>query len=239
VTALFAAMTPVARLLVRASPGLARELARISGRWGRALCAILGVERTVEGAIPAGGAFLVACNHLSYLDILVLSSLYPSLFVAKREIASWPLFGWVARGAGTIFVDRERPKDVVRAGRQMTERLAAGVPLTIFPEGRSSGGATILPYLPSLLEPAARAGVPCFAATIGYETPGSAAPPASTVCWHDGSSFPAHFLRLAALPRIVARVSFAAEPIRSTDRKELARTLWESSHRAFEPVRQD
>ena len=238
VTMAFAALTPLARLFRNDAADVARLGARFSGRWGRTMCAILGVERTIEGAIPEGAAFLVASNHVSYLDILVLGSLYPSLFVAKREIASWPLFGWVARGAGTIFVDRERPKDVLRAGREMAESLEAGVSMTIFPEGRSSAGATILPFMPSLLEPAARSGVPCYAAAIRYETPGSAAAPASTVCWHDGSSFPAHFLRMTSLPRIVARVRFAEAPVRSADRKELAKTLWENAYRSFEPIRQ-
>ena len=238
VTLAFAAMTPVARLFRRDAPGVARLGARVAGGWGWTMCAILGVERTIEGAIPQGPAFLVAANHVSYVDILLLGSIYPSLFVAKREIASWPLFGWVARGAGTIFVDRERPKDVIRAGREMTESLDAGVPLTIFPEGRSSAGATILPFMPSLLEPAAQAGIPCYAVAIRYETPGSPTPPASTVCWHDGSSFPAHFLRLTSLPRIVARVRFAEAPVRSADRKELAKSLWESAYRSFEPIRQ-
>jgi 1-acyl-sn-glycerol-3-phosphate acyltransferase len=238
VTFFFAALTPLARLIGRDEAGVARLQAKLSGRWGRTLCAILGVERTIEGTVPAGPAFLVASNHVSYLDILVLGSIYPSLFVAKREIATWPLFGWVARGAGTIFVDRERPKDVVRAGREMARTLTIGTPLTIFPEGRSSAGATILPFLPSLLEPAAQAGVPCYAATINYETPGSAAAPSDTVCWHDGTSFPGHFLRLAALPKIDARIKFANTPVRSADRKELARTLWESANVDFEPIRQ-
>ena len=238
VTMAFAALTPLARLFHRDPERLARLGARAAGLWGRTMCAILGVERTIEGSVPEGPAFLVASNHVSYLDILLLGSIYPSLFVAKREIASWPLFGWVARGAGTIFVDRDRPKDVIRAGREMAETLGVGVPLTIFPEGRSSAGATILPFMPSLLEPAAQAGIPCFAAAIRYETPGSDAPPASTVCWHDGSSFPGHFLRLTALPRIVARVRFAEAPVRSTDRKVLAKSLWESVHRSFEPIRQ-
>ena len=72
VTAFFAALTPAARLVARDEAKVARLQAKLSGRWGRALCAILGVERSVQGAVPAGAAFLVASNHVSYLDILVL-----------------------------------------------------------------------------------------------------------------------------------------------------------------------
>jgi 1-acyl-sn-glycerol-3-phosphate acyltransferase len=238
-TAAFAAIPVMARLALR---GRRRTIDRVGASscraWARAMCAILSIRRDVDGPVPADGVFVVAANHLSYLDILVLGSLYPSLFLAKREIASWPLFGWIARGAGTIFVDRDQAKDLVRAGREMSERLAMGIPLTIFPEGRSSPGAAILAFQPSLLEPAARAGVPCWAASISYETPGSADPPSRTVCWHDSESLLTHAPRLLGLPRVVARVRFAHAPVRSHDRKALARELREMANSSFEPVRQ-
>jgi len=203
------------------------------------MCAILSVRRDVDGPIPSRGVFLVASNHVSYLDILVLGSLYPSLFLAKREIASWPLFGWIARGAGTLFVDREQARDVVRAGREMADRLELGLPLTIFPEGKSSRGVEILPFQPSLFEPAARAGVPCWAASISYETPGSLAAPSRTVCWHDSESLLVHFPRLVGLHEVVARVRFAESSVTSEDRKTLALALWENANATFTPVRQE
>jgi len=203
------------------------------------MCAILSVRRDVGGPVPGDGVYLVASNHVSYLDILVLGSLYPSLFLAKREIASWPLFGWIARGAGTLFVDRDVARDVVRAGREMSERLELGLPLTIFPEGRSSRGVEILPFQPSLLEPAARAGVPCWAASISYETPGSEDAPSRTICWHDSESLLTHFPRLVGLRRVIARVRFSEIPVISNDRKALASALWENSNATFTPVRQE
>lgn len=203
------------------------------------MCAILGVRREVTGPVPRGGAFLVASNHVSYIDILVLASLYPSLFLAKREIASWPVFGWIARGAGTVFIDREQAKDVVRAGRELSVRLELGSAVTIFPEGKSSRGVAILPFQPSLLEPAARADVPCWAASISYEAQGSALPPSRTVCWHDGESLSTHFPRLLGLKRVIARVRFAEAPVHSVDRKILASTLWKEANASFTPIRQE
>ena len=203
------------------------------------MCAILSVQRDVDGPIPRDGAFLVASNHLSYLDILVLGSLYPTLFLAKREIASWPVFGFVARGAGTLFVDREQVRDVVRAGREMSDRLELGIPVTIFPEGRSSRGTEILPFQPSLLEPAARGGIPCWAASISYETPGSERAPSRTICWHDSESLLTHFPRLIGLRHVIAHVRFAPLPVTSNDRKALASALWERATSSFVPVRQE
>lgn len=237
-TAFFAAIPATARLVPRML-GPARILrigARACSGWGRVVCAILGVRRDVAGPVPHDGVFLVASNHLSYLDILVLGSLYPSVFLAKREIASWPLFGWVARGAGTLFVDRVQPKDVVRAGREMAGMLALGLPLTIFPEGRSGPGSEVLPFLPSLLEPAARARIPCWAVSLSYATPGSATSASENVCWHDSRNFAVHFGGVLALRRIVARVRFTESPVVSEDRKELAQELWRRVHATFVPL---
>lgn len=205
--------------------------------WGRLLCRILGIRVRVFGE-PPRGTFLIASNHLSYVDILVLASMYPSVFVAKREIAGWPVFGWIVRGAGTLFVDRERAKDVVRIGRLMVEHLREGTSLTLFPEGRATRGAEVLPYLPSLLEPAAVTGAPCYAASIVYETPGVAASPSTTVCWFDHSSLVAHAIRLMRIPCIDATVHVAGTPVKSADRKELARRLWEGTTETFVPIRQ-
>jgi 1-acyl-sn-glycerol-3-phosphate acyltransferase len=239
-TAFFAVIAAIARAAWPRGHHAAGRVGTLCCRaWGRAMCAILSIRRDVDGPVPRDGAFLVASNHVSYVDILVLASLYPSLFLAKREIASWPLFGWIARGAGTLFVDRDQARDLVRAGREISDRLELGLPVTIFPEGRASRGVEILPFQPSLLEPAARAGIPCWAASISYETPGTVAAPSRTICWHDSESLLVHFPRLVGLRRVIARVRFAPTAVRSDDRKALALALWEQSNASFTPVRQE
>ncbi len=207
--------------------------------WGRGMTALLGVRVKRRGPLPKAPVFVVAANHLSYLDILVLGGTYPTLFVAKRSIRTWPLFGWIARGAGTLFVDRDRASDVLRAGKAMTERLESGLPLTLFPEGKSTPGKEVLPFMPSLFEPAARLRLPCHAVSLRYETPGVAPPPSTTVCWYDGADFVPHYLRLMALPRIEAEVRFAPEPVILADRKQLALRLREEVAGGFVPVRQE
>ena len=205
--------------------------------WSRLACAILGVRRVVRGR-PDGAPFVVAANHLTYLDIWVLGSLYPSIFVAKREISGWPIFGWVARNSGTLFVDRETARDVVRTGKAMEEHLGGGISLTVFPEGGTSPGDAVRPFMSSILEPAARLGAPCFAASITYETPGSPEPPTRTICWSGGKPpFFYHLLGVLRMRRIDAIVTFSSAAYRSADRKDLARTLWEETSRTFVPVR--
>src|SRR5206468_1793872 len=79
--------------------------ARWLHRWSRFACHVMGIRVTTRGSMPLSG--LLVSNHLSYLDVLVLSSIRPCVFVAKRDVSACPLFGWLARSAGTIFVDRE------------------------------------------------------------------------------------------------------------------------------------
>ena len=240
ITAMCAAVPALVRLL---SLGSVRwwGLASIHScrLWGRGMTAILGVRIRCQGPLPTTPVFVVTANHLSYLDILVLGRTYPTLFVAKRSIRTWPLFGWIARGAGTLFVDRERAADVLRAGKAMTERLESGLPLTLFPEGRSTPGREVLPFMPSLLEPAARLRLPCHAVSLRYETPGIAPPPSTTVCWYDGAGFVGHYLRLMALPKIEAEVRFAPEAVVLADRKQLAIRLRDEVAAGFLPVRQE
>ncbi len=205
--------------------------------WSKLACRILRVRRTVRGG-PDGVPFVVAANHLTYLDIWVLGSIYPSIFVAKREISRWPVFGWVARNAGTLFVDRETARDVIRVGKEMADHLEASISLTVFPEGGTSLGDEIRPFMSSILEPAAHAGVPCFAASIHYETPGVHDPPSETICWSGGKPpFLNHLIGVMRLSRVEATVTFSNAPVRSSDRKELARRLWEDAQRDFVPIR--
>src|SRR6266436_8923480 len=93
-------------------------------RWCRFACRVLGICVTTHGAMPRSG--LLVCNHLSYLDIIVLSSIRPCIFVAKRDVAGWPLFGWLAHAAGTIFVDRRRRVAARVVVDLMREAIAAG-----------------------------------------------------------------------------------------------------------------
>src|ERR1043165_9219823 len=123
-------------------------------RSSRRVLRIFEMETHVAGSVPRDG--LLACNHLSYLDVLVLAALTPSLFVAKSEVRQWPVFGWFARLAGTIFVNRSKPSQAARSADEIAVALRDGALVVLFPEGTSSGGETVLPFKSSLLEPATR-----------------------------------------------------------------------------------
>ena len=87
----------------------------------RTILAGVGIHYSVKGTPPTHG--LVVSNHLSYLDVLILSAAMPCFFVAKIEIGGWPIFGWAARACGTIFLDRNSKESAMSVADQMVERL--------------------------------------------------------------------------------------------------------------------
>ncbi len=135
-------------------------------RWSRQLLAMCNV--TVEQA--AGGApvldhAMVVANHVSWLDIFVINALYPCRFVAKAEIRSWPLAGWLAHQAGTVFIARGNRRDLRHIFKGLVHNLQAGERVAFFPEGTTAAQGTLLPFHANLFEAAidAKAAVQPFA----------------------------------------------------------------------------
>ena len=192
--------------------------------WARLVRPLTGMRATAQGAIPAR-PFLLIANHLSYMDIALLALYVDSVFVAKLEIASWPLLGRIVRAADTIFIDRTRRSDVNRVNGEIAAALARGDGVVVFAEGTSSSGDEVLPLKPSLLEAAATRAVPVHYARLSYRT-GAALPPArEVVCWWGDADFFAHLLELLRLPEFGALVHFGPEAVPGQDRKSLAREL--------------
>jgi len=182
---------------------------------------IFGYSATVAGEIPQSG--LLVSNHLSYLDILAISATTPAVFVSKSEVRRWPLFGWFAAIAGTVFVERERRLHVGDVNREIETALAAGVLVVVFPEGTSSDGKTVLPFRTSLLEPAARGGHEISVGWIHYDLDDGDA--GNEVCyWGDHSFFP-HLINLMGKRRVRATLRFGKFHRTTDDRKELAQQL--------------
>ena len=168
-------------------------------------------------------ASLLVSNHLSYLDIVVLSSIRPCVFVAKRDVAGWPLFGWLANVAGTIFVDRERRLSSPKAVDAIADAIANGSLVVIFPEGTSSDGSTVLPFKSALLESAVQLCAPIAAASIEYALDDGSV--ADEICyWRDMTLVP-HLLNLFLKREIRAIYSFSPAKVREGNRKEIAREL--------------
>jgi lyso-ornithine lipid O-acyltransferase len=178
---------------------------------------------TFESHGPCPQAGLLVCNHLSYLDILVLVALTPAVFVSKSEVKNWPVFGWFARRSGTLFVDRSRRRDVTRMNAEIQHALDGGNVVVLFPEGTSWNGREILPFKSSLLEPIVGATHPLSVGRITYAL--EAGSVENDVCyWGDMTFFP-HLVNLMKQRRVSARVGFAPVSKPASERKELARQL--------------
>jgi 1-acyl-sn-glycerol-3-phosphate acyltransferase len=187
----------------------------------RRLLRVLNVEVDAHGPVPTSG--LLVCNHLSYLDVLVLGSLAPAVFVAKREVKHWPVFGWFAALAGTVFVDRKRRIQTGQAAKEIEAVLDSGQLIVLFPEGTSSDGKTVLPFKSSLLEPATKTTWLLSAGALKYEIEDGNA--SEEVCyWRDMTFFP-HLLNLLTKDQILSRVCLLKVEGGTACRKALARQL--------------
>jgi 1-acyl-sn-glycerol-3-phosphate acyltransferase len=119
---------------------------RFYHRW---CCRILGLRVRRIGRPTTARPALFVANHISYLDITVFGSLIAGSFIAKREVARWPLFGWLARLQRSVFIDRKM-RSTMQQRDSIAARLAGGEALTLFAEGTSGDGNRILPFKSAL-----------------------------------------------------------------------------------------
>jgi 1-acyl-sn-glycerol-3-phosphate acyltransferase len=184
---------------------------------------IFKLEVRTAGPVPARG--LLVSNHLGYLDIFLLASITPVVFVSKREIKFWPVVGWLTQMGGTLFVDRTRRVQVGLVNDEIQAALNRGALVVLFPEGGSSNGQTVLPFKSSLLEPAVQTTHPLTVSAIQYAIEDGDV--VREVCyWGDHTFFP-HLLNLLGKRAVRANVRFAPFQRTGADRKQLAVQLRE------------
>ena len=205
-------------LRLRGNPTLERRALSVQAT-ARNMLASLGIEYTVEGVPPTHG--LVVSNHLSYIDILILSAAMPCFFVAKMEIVGWPFFGKAARCGGTIFVDRSSLASAQSVAEQMTERLKLPIPIPVllFPEGTSTDGSQVIRFHSRLIDPATSLGVPITTACVRYVLPPGIEE--RELCWYGDETFVNHLWKVLGVTGYVAEVQFG-EPRVYTDRRVAA-----------------
>lgn len=208
---------------------------RVPIHYHRICCRIMGLDISASGARSMSRPTLFVSNHSSYLDILVLGALIPGYFVAKSEVAGWPLFGLLAKLQRTVFVDR-RSRNAGAHHDQLRQRLEARDNLILFPEGTSSDGNRTLPFKSALF---AAAGI-----TIGEQP--VVVQPVSITCtdlddlpigrrfrpfyaWYGDMDLAPHLWSMAGLGRLKIRVTFHP-PTTLRDmgsRKVLAARCWD------------
>lgn len=208
---------------------------RVFHRWTDYLRAAIGLSVEVEGTAPEP-PFVLVSNHLSYLDVILLGSQLRCVFVARADVAGWPLIGALCRSVETLFIDRASKRALPRIMRQMEQVLDTGRGVILFPEGTTTKGDGVLPFRPALLDAAARSARPVWYASLSYSTPPGSEPAHRAVCWWGEMPFTSHFLKLLRLPGVRAHLTFGTQPIRESDRKILAARLQRAVERQLRPV---
>ena len=141
-------LMPVQWLAVTLKNPLRRRLPVFYHRF---VCRLLGVRVRTTGAPVAGRPLLIVANHASWLDISIITSRAPVVFVAKSEIARWPFFGLLAKLQRTVFVERDRRQKTGEVNAQIAQRLADGDPVLLFGEGTAGDGNRVLPFRTALI----------------------------------------------------------------------------------------
>ncbi len=209
---------PVAIVLM--AVGGARVEQAMVRSWSAGLMRVFGFRLRRVGT-PLPGVAMFVANHVSWVDIVALHSQRMMGFVAKREIAGWPLVGWMASRAGTIFHQRGNTESLGGVLQEMLARLHAGRAVGVFPEGRTRHGDEVGPFHARIFTAAVEAGVPVQPVALRY---GEGGREQTTVAFRPGEGFLGNFLRLLGEPARVAEICFLEPiPAGSTDgRRRLA-----------------
>lgn len=191
--------------------------------WSASLLRLLGVRLHVQGSPPAARErpVMLVGNHVSWLDVFVINAVLPVRFVAKSEVRTWPLIGWLSARTGTLFIERARRRDTMRINRQISEAMLGGDVIAVFPEGTTTDGSHMLRFHSALLQPAMLAGAAVRPVALRFERiDGSLCVEAA----YDGDKSLWDTVRLMVTqPVIHARVWFLpALPADAAHRRELA-----------------
>jgi 1-acyl-sn-glycerol-3-phosphate acyltransferase len=196
--------------------------------WARGMLKVLGIGLQVRGEPVEAGPVLMVCNHISWLDILVLHAGRYCRFVAKSDVRHWPLIGRLATGAGTLYIERASRRDAMRVVHHMADRLKAGDVLAVFPEGTTSDGVSLLPFHANLLQPAIAAQAPVQPVALRY-VDAATGETALSPSYIGDDSLLGSLWRTTTGPRITAVVSYGSlQGNEGRDRRAWARALQEA-----------
>jgi 1-acyl-sn-glycerol-3-phosphate acyltransferase len=198
-----------------------RQRLAIKQRWSRQLLDMLGVGLDVRGAIA--GAMKVA-NHVSWLDIFAINAISPAAFIAKDDVRTWPLIGWMSAQTDTIYIRRGSRRAAHDATHEVAEALKDGIDVVAFPEGTTSDGRDVLPFHGALLQGAIMSGTPIQPVALRYQT--GEEQPAQAPVYCGETSLLGSMWHVATASGLAVRLEFL--PVLDSagrDRRELAARL--------------
>ena len=208
------------------SHDLSQEQHNIILSWLRKTAEIIGIEIQVKGAPVEAPAFVVA-NHISWLDILIISSVLPVSFLSKAEILNWPIVGTLSAKAGTLFIHRGSKNGAAQAVELVKVKLTAGHSVASFPEAKTTEGASVQMFHARLFAAAIDTGTPVQPVALRYpplvdQTTATINP---IVPYVEGPNLVQHAFRIMCAKHTIAEV-ILCNPINSKDqlRKDLAQS---------------
>ncbi|MFZ4713893.1 MAG: lysophospholipid acyltransferase family protein [Bacteriovoracaceae bacterium] len=222
----------ILNLLLRKGPRKLRILSKSVGRYCRLSNKILGLKINSDLKPEQSQGLLIISNHMSYLDILVLSSVYPTLYVTSVEMKETLFLGQVCSLCACLFTERRKGKRTAMTMKKdigdIGELLSLGFSTTIFPEGTSTNGMGLLPFKTTLLESAIATQKKILPIAIGYtHIDGKAFDNTNNdiVCWHGDTNFFIHLLGLvkAHEVRVKIKIAHAISPLELKDRYNLGK----------------
>lgn len=224
---------------ILALPNRWKIISRLNRNFTLLVRLILNIKVTVsgdEGQLERGG-YVIISNHVSYVDGIVLGSIFPILFVSKREVKNWPIVGQWNVLCGTIFVNRQRKELVGVLIRELTRKLKQEANILLFPEGTSTNGEQMLPFQPVPLAAPLRSRSIIAPVTVTYKAiddqPVTAAN-RDLIYWYGDMEFVSHFWNLLALRNAEVLVTIQPKiecfryPDNSAGRKKLAEDCYNS-----------
>ena len=197
---------------------------RILKTWSRQLLDILNIGIRTEGQWPVRGegGYLVVANHVSWLDIFVLNTIYPSRFIAKTEVRNWPLIGWLCKRSNTIFIERAMRQDAASVNLRVSTLLKQGICVGLFPEGTTTDGKQVGHFHSALIQPAIDAGAMLCPIALRYQD--EAGKQSSTAAFTGDMTLSQSIWRILRSPRFDALLVFTpALATAGENRRVLAR----------------
>lgn len=221
----FVLLVPLQALMRHLCPKVA---GLIQNAFCRTLCTLIGVKVRSRGFLPENKTYLIVANHVSWTDIIALASVAPMSFLAKSEVATWPLLGTLARLQGTVFIKRGDRQQLSLINAELARLLQDGTSLAVFPEGTSTHGVLRPRFNSSHFEAAQLADATIMPVAIFYADEAGQA----DVGWYGDMTFLPHLWRLLKKNHVECHLHFdEAIPVQGRDRKSLALESQERVHR--------
>ncbi len=193
-------------------PNRWKIISRLSRTFILLLRTIVDIKVSVvgdEGQLERGG-YVIISNHVSYVDGFVLGSLFPVVFVSKKEVKSWPIIGAWTTLCGTIFINRQRKQLVPSLIEEISRKMTQEANILLFPEGTSTNGERMLPFQTAPLAAPLRKRAIIVPVTVTYKSVEEKPVSVSNrdlIYWYGDMNFVSHFWKLLSLRGIEAMVT--------------------------------